>query len=333
MARPVQGCLLPPPTKASAAFSWAARWPAGHTFTNSLLIAMVPNIVVLTDFSLAAERARAYAAVLAVSVGAELHLVHVFLPVPVVTEYGMVLPVLDKDYVPETYRCLQHVAKAMPVPTTAEVLESDWPGAIQEALDKYRPMLVVAGLTATSGFLDEWFSNRAVALPHQMGCPLLLVPEHLPDAALHPPRRLALAVEDRPFQLAPAAKNVVPLLDRLDLDAVAVTVLPDAKSAGGWEGLHAVQHSGLTAGIADCGVLKIIGERPGPGILQAVHDLGADLVALLDQSHGWAHKLFSGSVIDYVLRSTSVPVLLLAARVLDAEPATDENPALNAVTI
>ena len=35
---------------------------------------MTPNIVVLTDFSLAAERARAYAAVLAAPIKAELHL-------------------------------------------------------------------------------------------------------------------------------------------------------------------------------------------------------------------------------------------------------------------
>ncbi|MCI1188631.1 universal stress protein [Hymenobacter sp. DH14] len=294
---------------------------------------MVPNIVVLTDFSLAAERARAYAAVLAEPIGAELHLVHVFLPVPITTEYGMVLPVLDKDYVPETCRCLQHVAEVMPVPTTAEVLEADWPGAIREALDKYQPMLVVAGLTATSGLLDEWFSNRAVQLPHQTGCPLLLVPEHLPDAALHQPHHLALAVEDRAFQLAPAAKVVGPLLDGLKLEPVAVTVLPETAIVGGWTGLRAVQHSRLAAGIAGCGLHKVVGEQPGMGILQAVHDLEADLVALLDQGHGWAHKFFSGSVIDYVLRNTPVPVLLLAAQVLDAEPAADENPAFAAATI
>ncbi|GAB2849458.1 adenine nucleotide alpha hydrolase family protein [Hymenobacter ruber] len=276
---------------------------------------MVPNIVVLTDFSLAAERARAYAAVLAAPLDAELHLVHVFLPMPVVTEYGLVLPVKDEDYVPETCRCLRHVAETMPVPTTAEVLEADWLGAIEQAREKYRPMLIVAGLTATNGFLDEWFSNRAAPLPRQTGCPLLLVPEHLPDTALHQPRRLALAVEDRPFRLAPAARAVAPLLEGLDLDVVAVTVLSEANSLGGWHGLRAAQHSGLADDIASCGLHKVVGEEPGPGILEAVHELEADLVALLDQGHGWAHKVFIGSVIDYVLRHTPVPVLLLSAHI------------------
>ncbi|MBH8568622.1 universal stress protein [Microvirga sp. STS02] len=276
---------------------------------------MVPNIVVLTDFSLAAERARAYAAVLAAPLDAELHLVHVFLPVPVVTEYGLVLPARDEDYVPETCRCLRHVAETMPVPTTAEVLEADWLGAIAQAREKYQPMLIVAGLTATNGFLDEWFSNRAAPLPRQTGCPLLLVPEHLPDTALHQPRRLALAVEDRPFRLAPAARVVAPLLEGLDLDVVAVTVLSEADSLGGWHGLRAAQHSDLTDGMASCGLHKVVGEEPGPGILEAVHELEADLVALLDRGHGLAHKVFIGSVIDYVLRRTPVPVLLLSAHI------------------
>ncbi|MBD2721044.1 universal stress protein [Hymenobacter armeniacus] len=285
---------------------------------------MVPNLVVLTDFSLAAERARSYAAVLAAPLKAELHLVHVFLPMPIGTEYGMVVPVMDDKYVPAAGRCLQHVADVMPVPATAEILESDWPSAIEEVLAKYQPMLVVAGLTATSNFLEEWFSNRAVALPHQMGCPLLLVPEHLPDAALHPPHRLALAVEDRPFRLAATTKVVRPLLDSLDLEPVAVTVLPDEERTGGWDGLRAAQHSGLTAGAATCGLHKVVSNLPGSGILEAVSDLHADAVALLDQGHGWAHKLFSGSVISYVLRHTHVPVLLLSAQVLDAEPAPVE---------
>jgi nucleotide-binding universal stress UspA family protein len=51
--------------------------------------------------------------------------------------------------------------------------------------------------------------------------------------------------------------------------------------------------------------------RPSPGIWQVTDGLEADLVILLDQGHGWAHKLFSGSVIAGVLRYSQVPVLLL----------------------
>ncbi|MDO7852447.1 universal stress protein [Hymenobacter convexus] len=281
---------------------------------------MTPNLVVLTDFSLAAERARAYAAVLAAPLKAEVHLVHIYFLLPIATEYGLVVPMHDDRYVPETQRHLKQVADTMPVPATAEVLEADWPGAIEEALDKYRPVLVVAGLTAISGWLSEWLGNRAQPLAHQTGYPLLLVPEHLPDSALHLPQRLALAVQDWPFRLMPQARAVAPLLDALALDVVTVTVLTPEESTGGWEGLRAAQACGLAAVMPQCGLYKVVSERPATGVLHAVDELEADLLALLDQDHGVMHKLFDGSVIDHVLRHTHVPVLLLAAHLTAPSP-------------
>ncbi|MDO7850979.1 universal stress protein [Hymenobacter convexus] len=275
---------------------------------------MSPCIVVLTDFSLAAERARAYAAVLAGPLKAALHLVHVYIPAPITTEYGIVLPVMDPQYAPETLRSLKQIADALPVPATAEVLEADWPGAIGEALEKYHPLLVVAGFTDEEDWFSEWFGNRARPLAAQTGYPLLLVPEHLPDAALYLPQRLVLAIEDRPFRLEPPARAVAALLNALAVEIVAVTVLPAAESTGGWDGLRAAQQSGLAACMPQCGLHKVQSELPASGVLEAVGDLHADVVALLDQGHGWAHKLFRGSVIDYVLRHTRVPVLLLAAQ-------------------
>jgi nucleotide-binding universal stress UspA family protein len=273
---------------------------------------MKPNLVVLTDFSAAAERARAYAAALAVALGAELHLVYAYSPMPLTaTEFGVIMPPIDARYAQETRQALEQVAASLPVPATAELLETDWYGAVVHTLNHYHPLLLVAGLTATEGLLDEWLSNRALPLAHETGYPLLLVPEHLPDSALHAPRRLALAVEDRAFRLAPAATAVAPLLDALDTEVVAVCVLPADQHAGGWTGLRALQHSGLSAAISGCGLHKATGDALGPGILQAAAELSADMVGLLDQGHGWMHKLFHGSVIDHVLRHTPLPVLLL----------------------
>ena len=281
---------------------------------------MKPNFVVLTDFSPASERARAYAAVLAAPLGAELHLVHVFLPSPTATEYGMVLPSLDEGYVQETRRSLQRVAEALPVSTTVELIETSWYEAVEQAVHQHQPLLLVAGLTATHGQLDEWLSNRALPLAYRTGYPLLLVPEHLPDAALHLPERLALAVEDRPFRLAPAATAVAPLLDILGLDVVTVSVLPvEATSAGGWQGLRAARRCGLAAAMPASRLHTVISDLPAAGILQAATELPADMVGLLDQGHGWVHKLFNGSVIDYVLRHALVPVLLLSAELTAPE--------------
>ncbi|MBU6122518.1 universal stress protein [Hymenobacter siberiensis] len=276
---------------------------------------MQPNFVVLTDFSLAAERARVYAAALATPLKADLHLIHVFLPQPITTEYGTVLPVLDDQYVPATRRSLQQVAAALPVHATAELLEADWPSAIEQALHQHHPLLLVSGLTATSGYLDEWLSNRTLPLVHQTGFPLLLVPEYLPDAAMQPPRRVVLALEaDQAFTLEPAATAVIPVLQALECEIIPMTVLPPGAPAGTGAGFAAAQACGLASATPGHELRPVLSELPASGVLQAVQELNADLLVLLDQGHGWMHKLVSGSVIDHVLRYTKVPVLLLSAR-------------------
>jgi nucleotide-binding universal stress UspA family protein len=274
---------------------------------------MKPSIVVLTDFSLAAERARAYATALAAPLGAELHLVHIFPPLTTTTAYGAALPSPNHRYGPENRRHLQQVADMLPVPATADLLEADWYEAVEQTIRRYRPLLLVSGLTATDGMLDEWLSTRTLPLAYETGYPLLLVPENLSDEAMHPPHCLALAVEDQPFALTPAERAASLLFDKLDCTIIPVTVLPPARSAGGWEGLHAARQCGLSARLPQAKLHKVVAEKPAPGVLRAVTELEADVVALLDQGHEWAHTLFSGSTIDQVLRHAQVPVLLLAA--------------------
>lgn len=165
---------------------------------------------------------------LAARVGATLHLAHIFLPVPIATELGLIIPVPDEGYVRETRRSLEQVAAHLPGLTTAELLETDWYEGVDEALARYDPLLLVAGLTATHGPLDEWLSNRTLPLTTRTGYPLLLVPQALPDADL----RLPLAVEDRHFELAHESFAVTPLLDALDLNVVTVTIFTPDNYAG-----------------------------------------------------------------------------------------------------
>ena len=280
---------------------------------------MKPNIVVLTDFSPAAEQARTYAAALAAPLGAELHLIHVFFPPTPTTRVGMVLRATNERYVRETRHNLEQVAAQLPVPATAELIETNWDEAVQQALEKYNPLLLVAGLTATDGPFDEWLSNRTLPLARQTGYPLLLVPEHLSAETLCPPRRLALAVEDWPFTLAPNATAIAPLLDALGTTVITVSVLPAAEWAGAAKALRATQQCGLSAAMPRGELHKVFSEVPAAGIQQAVTEVGADMLALLDPGHDWVHRLFEGSVIEQVLRQTRVPVLLLSAQVAAPE--------------
>ncbi|OGX85413.1 hypothetical protein BEN47_14960 [Hymenobacter lapidarius] len=274
---------------------------------------MKPNLVVLTDSSPAAKQARAYAAVLAAALGAEVHLVHVYPTPPMTSRVAVVLQATNKRYVRQERRALEQLAADFPVPATADTLETGWDEAVQQALNQYRPLLLVAGLTATHGQFDEWLSNRTLPLARETGYPLLLVPAHLPAEALHPPRRLVLAVENRPFALTPQAKELSTVFDALATEIITVTVVPGLEPEGGEQGLLAARQSGLAGMMPRSPLHQVVGAAAAPGILEAGQELSADVVAMIDVGHGWAHKLLVDSVIEQVLREVSVPLLLLSA--------------------
>ena len=230
-------------------------------------------------------------------------------------EVGIALPDVNERLRREARRALEQVAADLPVPATATLIETDWNSAMTQALTTYRPLLLVAGVLAAHGRIDEWLSDRTLPINHGTGYPMLLVPEHLPATALRLPRRLALAIEDRPFTLAPEATAVAPLLNALNVEIITVTVLPAAERAAGRNGLHAAQQCGLAAAMPHSPLHTVVGAEPAAGILQAVRELSADMLVMLDPGHGWVEKLFRSSVIAQVLREVPVPVLLLSARV------------------
>ncbi|OGX87147.1 hypothetical protein BEN47_11755 [Hymenobacter lapidarius] len=272
---------------------------------------MRPNLLVLTDASPAAVQARAYAAVLAAPLGAEVHLLHMSPVPPMTARVGEVMHATNARNLLRERHALEAVAAAMPVPATATTVAQPWDEALEEALARHQPLLMVAGLTATDGLLDEWLSNRALPLAHQTGYPLLLVPQHLPVAALRPPRCLALAVRDHAFALTPQALALGPLLAALDAAVVPTTVAPTDEPNAGHAGLTAAQECGLTPALAGSTLHRVVAAEPAAGLQQAVKELSADVLVLLDPGHGWISKLFGGSVIDEVLRQAQVPVLVL----------------------
>ena len=275
---------------------------------------MQPTLVVLTDFSPAGDRACAYAAALAAPLGAALHLVHVFSMPYTSPRMAVAMHEAIAEHVQEDSWLLQQKASELPLPATTQVVEADWAGAVAQILAGYQPLLLVAGLTATDGPFNEWLSNRPLPLAHQTGYPLLLVPENLPLADQHPPRRLLLAVEDRSFQLSPEAQLLKPQFDILGCQAFVATIVSPDKPTDGQAGLRAARQCGLASALAQAELRKVVDARPASGIWLAADELEADLVVLLDQGHGWAHKVFSGSVIADVIRYSQVPVLLLAAQ-------------------
>lgn len=277
---------------------------------------MQPTLLVLTDYSPAAERARAYAAVLAPLLAATIHLVHVNPTPPPTSRAAVTLQTSTALDVLDNRQQLEQLAAELPVPASAQTLESKWDEAVRVALAEHRPLLLITGLTATDGALDEWLSNRTVPLAHQTGYPLLLVPEYLPDAALIRPRRIGLAVRAQPFTLTAEATALLPHLPAIGAVLVPVTVVPPTAPAANFPAPApaAPNQSGLPEALNLDNGHQLVSEDPAAAIGQAIIDLSFDVLALLDPGHGWVKKLWRGSVIDQVLRQTRVPVLLLATQ-------------------
>jgi nucleotide-binding universal stress UspA family protein len=54
--------------------------------------------------------------------------------------------------------------------------------------------------------------------------------------------------------------------------------------------------------------------RPGPQIIDAVSELGVDLIAMATRSRRGLDRLVFGSVAEYVLQEAHIPVLLITAK-------------------
>lgn len=277
---------------------------------------MKKNLMVLTDLSPAAQQAQTYAAELAQEMGAVVHLVHVYHMLPSTTRIGRVQRssrALAQE-VRQQQQSLKQVAAAMAVPATAITLTDLWDDAVRFALEKYRPLLVVTGLTAAGGTLNQWLSNRTLPLAQQSGYPVLLVPAQLPEATLRAPRRIALAVRDHALSLTPQSVALVSQLLASRSSVVPLTVVPPSDPEGGEKSLRAAQACGLVAATPAPHLHRVVAEDSAKGILQGVEELSADVLVMLDPGHGWVLKLFAGSVVDEVTRAAPVPVLLLATQ-------------------
>ena len=60
-----------------------------------------------------------------------------------------------------------------------------------------------------------------------------------------------------------------------------------------------------------CDTVTALASRPGPEILRVADEFGCDLIVMGTHGPNDANRLFTGSVAQYVLANSSIPVLLL----------------------
>ncbi|WP_165370579.1 universal stress protein [Hymenobacter persicinus] len=271
---------------------------------------MTPSLVVLTDFLAVSNRALDYAAALAVPLGGHLVLLHVphdGLLAP--EEYGHRH---SRSAERQTEHELLKLAAAQPVPAEVDVSEQFLPDAVQEAVRRHNPLLLVLGRPGSASTPAEMVTITVMDLLRHASYPLLVVPTLGWDTA--PPHRLLLAVDGQPFRLC-AHQDVVRQLLQATQGTLEVVHVTDDEHAVATPAavLASVRHNHLVDHLPDSSLHHLYQPTVMGGVLQRAADLQADLLVVVARRHSLLGSLFHRSVTARLLQESPIPVLLLPA--------------------
>lgn len=271
---------------------------------------MLSSLVVLTDFSAVTNRALAYSAALALPLRAQLVLLHVL-------HDGLLAPSAynsrhTRQGERKTLDALQILAAAQPVPAEVDVSEDFLPDAVQEAVRRHHPLLVVLGRPGTAYEPSEIVTSTAMDLLHHAACPLLVVPTVGLDACA-PPHRVLLAVDGESFRLYQQQQVLSQLLaagGTLDV----VHVRPDNTAQPGAAAvLQTIRANKLAEHLEESCLHEVCLPSVVGGVLQEADRQKADLLVVVARRHSLLGGLFHRSVTAQLVQECPIPVLVLPA--------------------
>ncbi|SMB91858.1 UspA domain protein [Hymenobacter roseosalivarius DSM 11622] len=271
---------------------------------------MPAPLLLLTDFTPAADRGLAYAAAIAAELRAPLVLLHV-------RRTSLLDPEALSGRIPhrsegEIAAELSSRTATLTVPVTVEISNDILENAVAAAVEQHQPQLIVLGRPDYNK-PDELIDTTSLNLLRHSPVPLLVVPVMAP--AKPNLCRVTIGADNQSFSLSP---QVVELGQRL-LSAfnatinVAHVVEPEDDDTSSLA-CQQVEKSGLTAGFQR---VTMRGQRhlhPIDGILAAAEEDGGGLLILIARQHSILQRLFYQSVSAQVVRRSLGPVLVLPAQ-------------------
>lgn len=301
---------------------------------------MFRTILVALDGSSFGEEALPWALGLARRAGANLDLVHVHTPKPLLQPSDSARYVYDPSIEIERRREEQlylsatekWLAAVSPVPTTSAVVSGPPTEGILERIKEVEASLLVmathgrgpVGRFFLGGVVDELVRQATIPMllvrsTSESGSESALVPEPLVDNVLVALDGSALAEE----VLGPAVDLARLLGSCCTLLRVVET---EVKSSGGIRGLGpSPEVSGET--VAHAYLKKVVGRlsdervpvqtqvvvspRADEAILEAAKSRPGDVIALATHGHGGLRRIILGSVADKVIRGTANPILVV----------------------
>jgi nucleotide-binding universal stress UspA family protein len=263
------------------------------------------TLLVLTDFSPAADHALQYAAALAAPGGAHLVLLHVR-PSLLSANAFTAAPGVETDE--DAYALLRQRLQQLPaeLPASGAVSNGELAAEVAAAVHQREAALVLVGRPSQDYVPDELAHTSSLDLLHHLPCPLLVVPT--PTEAAAPPRRALLAVDDQPLPRTPNTAGLQPLLAQT---ALTVAFVADEASPDPARAFSNAQQAGLLAGFGPASARGVAQAEPAVGIAEAAAQEQPDLLVLVARRRSLLGRLFHQSVTAAVVRAARVPVLVL----------------------
>ncbi len=269
------------------------------------------SLLVLTDFSQAANRALNYANRLAGPIGAQLVLLHVRRDSLLDPEAFSGLPDTGSPEVLEV--AMAALAGDMSAPVVTEIGHGQVADVVAETLGRYPSAVVVLGRPDEEAIPEELVSTTALELLRAVAQPMLVVPQS--EAVFTLPRRVLLAVDAEAFTLGEHTDGVQHLFNTVPTEVTVLHVSADAVTstaeAVAPTALAAVLRSGRPSELPQVKTRTEVGVAPAEGILEAAASGAFDLLVLLARPRSFLGTLFHRSVTAQVLMHSPLPVLIL----------------------
>ncbi|MBG8555874.1 universal stress protein [Hymenobacter guriensis] len=269
---------------------------------------MASPLLVLTDFSPAADKALTYAEALAAHLDSSLVLLHVrrssWLDPEAFT--GRISHFSEG----EIAAALAERAGRLRVPVRVEAAADQVVPATCQAVAQHRPLLVVVGKPDTEQTPDALVHTTSLELLRECQVPLLIVPLH--GNATVPPTHLLLAADNLPLHVEP---TIAALPRQLAPQArLTLTHVVEPEESDSCASAHvAVQQTGLLQGFEQIRPYGMRHLSVPEGIAQAAVETQADLLVLLARRHSVLGRLFHSSVTAASILRGTVPMLVLPA--------------------
>lgn len=318
---------------------------------------MYRHIIVPVDRSPFAEKAIPFGAAIARRHGGTLHLVMVHtlavpdavtaMPLPADGTFDLAARREEEAYLA---KLAGDVAMELAITPETRLLEGPVAASIEEYADAAGADLVVLSTHGRSGLERAWLGSIADRLVRKLTIPLLLV---RPNAAMPEPRVARVLVGLDGSLLAEDALRAARVIAGPGGTCTAVRVavppqlpgspyVPDAARANR-DALHSTECAAreYLDDIAhrvrgDWGAFAtrvVTAYQPARALTDLAVELDADLIAIATHGRGPVMRALIGSVTDRVIRTSTVPVLVVPAKASAAGLATGHRESLETSTL